>query len=91
MAGAASIVGSKHDLNTSSSSEGNDQICVFCHTPHEANNLDNDGLNDADHATRPAAPLWNRRITDMSAFSMYKSDTLNSNCDNTPSPSRLFV
>jgi len=87
VASAASIVGSKHDLSTSG---GVDEICVFCHTPHDANaDLDNDGTIDIDHATRPAAPLWNRRITDMSAYSMYVSDTLNSNCDATPSPLSL--
>ena len=90
VAGAASIVGSKHDLSTNGGGGGSDEICVFCHTPHNANSdLDNDGNFDADHATRPGAPLWNRRITDMSAYSMYKSDTLNANCDNTPSPLSL--
>ena len=90
MAGAASIVGSKHDLSTAGGGGGSDEICVFCHTPHNANaDLDNDGQMDADHPTRPPAPLWNRRITDTAAFSMYKSDTLNSNCDATPSPLSL--
>ena len=89
---AASIVGSKHDLSTAGGGGGSDEVCVFCHTPHDANiDLDNDenGFNDADHATKAAAPLWNRRITDMSAFNMYKSDTLNSDCDATPSPISL--
>ncbi len=85
---AASIVGSKHDLSTSGG--GVDEICVFCHTPHDANaDLDNDGAIDIDHATRPPAPLWNRRISDMSKYSMYTSDTLNANCDDTPSPLSL--
>jgi len=87
LAVAASIVGSKHDLSTGA---GIDEICVFCHTPHGANDdLDNDGLYDADHATRPPAPLWNRRISSISAYTMYTSDTLNSNCDATPSPLSL--
>lgn len=84
---ADSIVGSKHDLSTAG---GVDEICVFCHTPHDANaDLDNDGNDDVDHATRPSAPLWNRRITDMGTYSMYTSDTLNSDCDATPSPLSL--
>jgi len=86
---AGTIEGSKHDLS-SSGSGGRDEICVFCHTPHGANDdLDNDGNPDADHAERPPAPLWNRVITSMATFSMYKSDTLNSDCDATPSPLSL--
>ncbi len=69
---------------------GRDEICVFCHTPHGSNaDLDNDGVVDSDHPTRPPAPLWNRKITTMSAFTMYKSATLNANCDATPSPLSL--
>jgi len=88
---AGTIVGSKHDLSASSATNsGNDEICVFCHTPHNANaDLDNDGAIDSDHPTRPPAPLWNRIISTMSAFTMYKSATLNANCDATPSPLSL--
>jgi len=90
---AASIVGSKHDLSAGhATSDARDQICVFCHTPHGANvdlDNDNDGTVDADHPTRPPAPLWNRKISTMSAFTMYKSATLNANCDATPSPLSL--
>ncbi len=88
---AGTIVGSKHDLSASSATNsGNDEICVFCHTPHGANiDLDNDGLYDADHATRPSAPLWNRIISTMSAFTMYTSATMNADCDATPSPISL--
>lgn len=87
VATADSIVGSKHDLSTAG---GVDEICVFCHTPHNSNaDLDNDGNVDSDHATRPPAPLWNRRITDETAYTVYTSDTLNTNCDATPSPLSL--
>jgi len=94
---ADSIVGSKHDLSAGAGGY-NDEICAFCHTPHGANgDLDNTcndddpecENDDFDHPTRPPAPLWNRRITDETAFSMYTSDTLNSNCDATPSPLSL--
>ncbi len=88
---AGTIVGSKHDLSTGyATADAIDEICVFCHTPHGSNaDLDNDGAIDANHPTRPPAPLWNRKISTMSAFAMYKSDTLNVNCDATPSPLSL--
>ncbi len=83
------IVGSKHDLS-SPFGGGSDEICVYCHTPHNANaDLDNDGNVDSNHATRPPAPLWNRRITTMANYQMYTSATLNMVCDNTPSPLSL--
>jgi len=68
----STIVGSKHDLSISNyygdgSSFGvtpSDQICVFCHTPHNANiDLNNDAADDPDDAVRAPAPLWNRNIT----------------------------
>jgi len=88
---AGTIVGSKHDLSAPfATGTGTDEICAFCHTPHGANaDLDNDGAIDSDHPTRPPAPLWNKIITTMSAYAMYKSDTLNANCDATPSPLSL--
>ena len=49
----ANIAVTKHNLSTSgpgtTKASGEDQICVFCHTPHAAN------------ATAPA-PLWNRKM-----------------------------
>jgi len=88
---AGTIVGSKHDLSSGSpSTDAKDQICVFCHTPHGANvDLDLDGAVDSDHPTRPPAPLWNRIISTMSAFTMYTSATMNADCDATPSPLSL--
>lgn len=68
----ASIVGSSHDLSTGSSPE----VCIFCHTPHNAN-------------TAAAPPLWNRAIDD-SNFTMYSSDTLDSVMPNVPSPRSLL-
>ena len=46
----AGIVNTKHNLSTSSTAtikatDGEQEICIFCHTPHNAN---------------PIAPLWNR-------------------------------
>ena len=50
------ILNSAHDL-----SGGTEEICVYCHTPH--------------NATTAESPLWNRNITS-SAFVMYDSPTL---------------
>ncbi len=63
----ATIVGSKHDLSTSS---GTNQVCVFCHTPHQAN-AGTDG------------PLWNR-VFQTSGFTMYSSNTLDSTISTQP-------
>ncbi len=59
---ADSIVGSDHDL--SSKTTTTDQVCIFCHTPH----------NTADPATLPV-PLWNRQAS-ATTFTMYSSTSL---------------
>lgn len=57
---AGTIVGSKHDLGSGNfygnfaGTADTSEICVFCHTPHNANNL----------GEMYGAPLWNRRLTD---------------------------
>ncbi|MCF6340518.1 MAG: cytochrome c3 family protein [Sulfurimonas sp.] len=57
----AGIQGSKHDLSMSNfygtMGGATTHICIFCHTPHGANN----GLT----------PLWNRKITDTTVFTLY--------------------
>ncbi len=58
-----SIVGSKHDLSVTNFygtySGATTEVCVFCHTPH-AGNVGLDG------------PLWNRKITDTTIFTLYE-------------------
>lgn len=56
----ATIVGSRHDLSTANQANG--QVCVFCHTPHNANTS--------------AGPLWSHS-TSQATFSIYTSATLN--------------
>ncbi len=69
--GAQAIVqGSKHDL-----SNGSNQICGYCHTPHNASQQA--GLSEA--------PLWNRKITDLNAFTPYSSPSMTQICPTTPS------
>jgi predicted CXXCH cytochrome family protein len=62
IANAAGIATTKHDL--SGKGWGSDQICIFCHTPHNA-------------ATAGTAPLWNHATTATAAFTLYTSTTLN--------------
>jgi predicted CXXCH cytochrome family protein len=62
VAGAATIVGSKHDLSStggaSASLKGTgDQICIYCHTPHNA------VVN---------VPLWNRN-TNPAGLALYNT------------------
>lgn len=64
---AGTIVGSKHDLSGMESTTN--QICIFCHTPHNASNT--------------LAPLWNHATT-TATFTMYSSGTLNATMPGTP-------
>lgn len=60
---SASILETKHNLSVTG--PGNivaateDQVCIFCHTPHQA---------------QPAVPLWNHQATTAS-FTLYTSST----------------
>lgn len=63
---AASIKDTKHNLSTSgtgtnhvTAGTGSNQICVFCHTPHGADNSQ-------------AVPLWNKKM-DSTGFTTYAS------------------
>ena len=56
------IVGSKHDFRVQGwANNGNNEICVVCHTPHNA-------LSPQD------GPLWNRALT-ASTFTLYSPNT----------------
>jgi predicted CXXCH cytochrome family protein len=57
---AGSIVSTAHDL--SGAGYGTDQICVFCHTPHNAK-------------SPQLAPLWNHGST-AATFTLYSSPSL---------------
>lgn len=59
---SAGVAGSKHDL--SGKGYGTDQICIFCHTPHNAK-------------TPQLIPLWNHATTATALFTLYSSPTLN--------------
>lgn len=57
----AGISGSDHDF--SGAGYGTNQICIFCHTPHNAN------------TTVADSPLWNHAVTG-ATFTLYDSPTL---------------
>lgn len=57
----AGISGSKHDM--SGKGWGTNEICIFCHTPHNANK------------TVADSPLWNHQVT-TATYILYGSPTL---------------
>lgn len=60
-AAAGTIVGSKHDL--SEALPTSQEVCVFCHTPHQPTGVTTD-------------PLWNHTVTSTASFGVYASPTL---------------
>ncbi len=66
---AGTVVGSRHDLRATGggtpTGNGLTEVCVVCHTPHQAA-----GAADQD-------PLWNHTGTATTAFGVYASTTMN--------------
>lgn len=61
---SAQIAGSRHDIgNYTGNTTDNGQVCVYCHTPHNAT------------TAKPAPPLWNKDQT-ISVFDIYASPTI---------------
>jgi predicted CXXCH cytochrome family protein len=58
----AGVVGSAHDLRTFVGGSSNDEVCVFCHTPH--------------NALSQLVPLWNHATSTVSNYTLYSSSTL---------------
>ena len=64
----AYVIDTKHNLSLTAGADqildkstNEDQICIFCHTPHYAS---------------PAAPLWNHTATATASYGVYASPTL---------------
>ena len=57
---AGSIINSTHDFSTSEQNNG--EVCIYCHTPHNANGS--------------TTVLWNRDLKDPSVYTLYNSSTL---------------
>jgi len=55
------VVGTAHDL---SGTGGTNEVCVFCHTPHQA------------AAANGQDPLWNHELSVVAAYGVYDSDTM---------------
>lgn len=69
------ILGSKHDFSTLAE---NQEICIFCHTPHGAD------------TTVVDAPLWNHQVTQKS-YQVYNSVTLDATVGQPSASSRLCL
>lgn len=67
-ANAGTIVGSAHDFSMTGWGD-TDEICIFCHTPHNAD------------TTVALAPLWNHELTTLNDFTVYSSATLDAVVD----------
>lgn len=74
-ASAGTIVGSNHDLSTKG--YGSTQICIFCHTPHNA-------------VTITGAPLWNH-ASSTATYTVYASPTLNATVGQPGTSSKLCL
>ncbi|MCW9025667.1 MAG: cytochrome c3 family protein [Gammaproteobacteria bacterium] len=69
---AGEISNTAHDFSTSAWSGG--EICIVCHTPHNAD------------TSVTTAPLWNHEVT-TATFTMYSSPTMDATGDGTPTGS----
>jgi hypothetical protein len=47
------------------------QVCVFCHTPHEA-----ELIQFGSGSTRLGAPLWNRKLSTAATYTSYSSSSI---------------
>lgn len=60
--GFTDVTNSRHNLTTSGpltdKSTNEDQVCVFCHTPHQAS---------------PSVPLWNHTLSAVASYGIYSS------------------
>jgi len=74
-ASAGTIVGSNHDL--SGKGYGTTQICIFCHTPHNA-------------LTTAGAPLWNH-ASSTATYTVYASPTMNATVGQPGTSSKLCL
>jgi predicted CXXCH cytochrome family protein len=76
----AGISGSKHDF--SGKGWGTNEICIFCHTPHNAKTVT--GYNTG------SAPLWNHMVTS-ATYTLYSSSTLKQTPLQPRGPSKLCL
>ncbi len=72
---AQGVAQTKHNLSVSGPGDPLSRVCVFCHTPHNAN---------------PATPLWNRSLPEL-RYTPYSSSTLGSSPGQPTHASRLCL
>lgn len=74
------ILSSKHNMSSWGPGDVKalleDQVCIFCHTPHNA---------------EPLTPLWNRSILEGTNYDLYESSTLKVTLTQPTGPSRLCL
>ncbi len=76
---AQTIVGSKHDFSTQAwNTSVGSQICIVCHTPHNASLVVTD------------APLWNHATT-ATTYTLYASSKLNATMSQPDASSKLCL
>ncbi len=75
--GFAQITGSAHDFSTATWNTSNQEICIVCHTPHNATTL-------------PDAPLWNHALS-TATYTLYASGTLNATMGQPDGSSKLCL
>ncbi|MBN2433016.1 MAG: cytochrome C [Acidobacteria bacterium] len=75
--GQAGIAGSAHDFSDETWSHG--QICLPCHTPHNAN------------TTVAEAPLWNHELTAVATYTLYSTTSLDATVGQPNGTSRLCL
>jgi len=75
------ITGSKHDFSAAAwNNSVGDQICIVCHTPHNAMTISGGG-----------APLWNHRESTTPSFTVYASTTMNATVGQPSGTSKLCL
>jgi predicted CXXCH cytochrome family protein len=75
----ADITNSSHDFMGVGWTVDPTEICIVCHTPHDAD------------TTVTTAPLWNHDVTSVASYSVYTSDTLNATTGQPDGVSKLCL
>ncbi len=76
--GFSQITGSAHDFSGDAWNTTG-QICIVCHTPHNAD------------LTVATAPLWNHEVTAVAAYTLYSSATLDATVGQPGNESKLCL
>ncbi len=76
--GYSQISGSAHDFSGDAWNTTG-QICIVCHTPHNAD------------LTVATAPLWNHEVTTVAAYTLYSSATLDATVSQPGNESKLCL